>query len=86
MYYTYFIKSVKYDFHYIGHTNDLKLSLAHHNSAKSKSTKYYAPFELASYVAVKTRKQASDLEKYFKTGSGAPFARKGILRYEAAGR
>jgi predicted GIY-YIG superfamily endonuclease len=86
MYYVYFLKSVNHDFYYIGHTNDLKIRLAHHNSGKSQSTKHYAPFELISYLAVKTRKHASDLEKYFKTGSGIAFARKRILRYEAAKR
>jgi putative endonuclease len=82
MYYTYFIKSEKCDFHYIGHTNDLKIRLAHHNSGKCKSIKHYAPFKLISYIAVNTRKQASDLEKYFKIGSGIALARKRILLTE----
>lgn len=82
MFYVYFLKSNNHDFHYIGHTNDLKARLIHHNNGNSRATKPYAPFELISYIAVKTRKQASDLEKYFKTGSGVAFARKRILLSE----
>jgi predicted GIY-YIG superfamily endonuclease len=83
MYYVYFLKSLHHEFYYTGCTGDLKKRLAQHNSGFSRSTKHYAPFELTAYIAVKTSKQASDLEKYFKTGSGKAFLRKRILRYEA---
>ena len=83
MHYVYFLKSIDHDFNYIGSTCDLKARIDHHNHGYSQSTKHYAPFELISYIAVETRKHASDLEKYFKTGSGIAFARKRILLYEA---
>jgi predicted GIY-YIG superfamily endonuclease len=41
-----------------------------HNEGLNQSTKHYAPFVLATYVAVRTEEKAIELEKYFKTGSG----------------
>lgn len=79
MYYIYFLKSVNHDFFYIGQTKDLKTRIKHHNMGYSQSTKHYTPYELISYIAVNTRKQASNLEKYFKTGSGSAFANKRIF-------
>ena len=79
MYYVYFLKSINQDFYYIGSTSDVKRRFFEHNDGKSQSTKHYAPFELVSYIAVKTRKQANDLERYFKTGSGSAVANKRIF-------
>ncbi|MEA2077870.1 MAG: GIY-YIG nuclease family protein [Candidatus Marinimicrobia bacterium] len=79
MYYVYFPKSVKHDFYYIGQTKDLKKRFKEHNDGLLQSTKHYAPFKLISYLAVNTRKQAEELEKYFKGGSGFAFARKRIF-------
>ncbi len=83
MYYVYFLKSLEKDFRYVGYTSKLKSRFEAHNKGLNQSTKHYAPFELEAYVAVKTKKIAKDLEKYFKTGSGIAFARKRILTYEA---
>jgi len=69
MYYVYFLKSVKHAFFYIGQTKDLKKRLNEHNLGMSQSTKHYAPFKLISYIAVNTRKQAEDLEKYLNSTS-----------------
>lgn len=79
MYYVYFLKSVNHDFFYIGQTKDLKKRFDENNKGLSQSSKHYAPFKLISYIAVNTRKQAKDLEKYFKGGSGFAFARKRIF-------
>jgi putative endonuclease len=79
MYYVYFLKSVNHDFFYIGQTKDLRKRLDEHNLGQSQSTKHYAPFELISYIAVKTREHAKELEKYFKAGSGFALARKRIF-------
>lgn len=86
MYYIYFLKSIHHELYYTGCTCDLKKCLEQHNPGISQSTKHYAPFELTANIAVRTSKQASDLEKYFKTGSGKAFVRKRILRCEAAER
>ena len=81
MYYAYFLKSINYNFRYVGYTSNLKRRLFEHNNGLTKSTKHYAPFEIEAYIAVKTIDLAKDLERYFKTGSGIAFARKRILTY-----
>ncbi len=83
MYYVYFLKSLKHNYRYVGYTSRLKSRLVEHNQGLNKSTKPYLPFELDAYLAVKTKKLAKDLERYFKTGSGIAFAKKRILTYEA---
>lgn len=44
MYYLYILKSLKYERHYIGITNDVLKRLAKHNSGSVKSTKAYRPW------------------------------------------
>jgi putative endonuclease len=59
-------------FRYTGYTNNLKFRLDEHNRGLNKSTNPFRPFELDAYVAVKSKKIAQELEKYFKTGSELP--------------
>jgi putative endonuclease len=40
------------------------------------STRAYLPVTLESYVAVPAERQARELERYFKSGSGKAFAKK----------
>lgn len=75
----YILKSVNHSFTYIGFTNDIERRLTEHNEGLSQSTKYYAPFELEAYVAVRTKEKAIALEKHFKTGSGKAVLKKRIL-------
>lgn len=49
--YVYLIKSINYNWRYIGSTKDLKQRFDDHNSGKVKSTKYYRPFLLLYYEA-----------------------------------
>lgn len=79
MWYVYVIKSIGTDFIYIGSTNDLKRRLVEHNEGLSNATKPYKPYELLSYIAVKSESQARNLEQYFKTGSGKAILYKRIL-------
>lgn len=79
MWYVYVLKSIDKDFTYIGSTNDLKRRFAEHNEGLSQSTKHYLPFQLSMYVALPTEKQARELEKYFKTGSGSAILKKRFL-------
>jgi predicted GIY-YIG superfamily endonuclease len=79
MWYVYVLKSITKDFTYIGSTNDLKRRFAEHNEGLSQSTKHYLPFQLSMYVALPTEKQARELEKYFKTGSGNAILKKRFL-------
>lgn len=80
MWYVYILKSKIEDWRYIGSTGNLKVRFRSHNQGKNQSTKHYAPFELESYLAVKYEKQARELEKYFKTGSGKAVLYKRILQ------
>lgn len=63
MYYVYFLKSLKYNYRYVGYTSNLKARLDEHNRGLSKSTKPYLPFELDAYIFVKTKNIAKDLER-----------------------
>jgi hypothetical protein len=40
------------------------------------STKAHLPVELKAYVAVSTERNARELERYFKSGSGKAIAKK----------
>ncbi|NGP89779.1 GIY-YIG nuclease family protein [Fodinibius halophilus] len=80
MYYVYILKSKNRDWRYIGYTKELKERFAAHNAESVQSTKHYAPFTLEAYVAVQTKRQARELEKYFKTGSGRSVLMKRILQ------
>ncbi len=84
MYYVYILKSIKYNFIYVGSTNDIKRRFEEHNEGLSKSTAPYRPFDLNAFIAVKTQKKARELEKYFKSGSGKAILKKRILVDEAS--
>ncbi len=47
----YLLKSIDYNWHYIGSTADLKKRFNYHNSGRVKSTKHYKPFILIYYEA-----------------------------------
>ena len=79
MYYVYILRSKKKDWQYIGSTANLSERVKDHNEGNNQSTKHYAPFELAAFVAVQTEKKARELEKYFKTGSGRAVLNKRFL-------
>ncbi len=79
MWYVYVIKSIEKEFSYVGSTNDLQRRLQEHNNGESQSTKHYRPFKIWMYVAVQTERKARELEKYFKTGSGAAILKKRFL-------
>jgi len=64
---------------YVGITDELKSRLRKHNRGEVQSTKHYQPFILAAYIAVRDKKKAVALEKYFKTGSGRAILEKRIL-------
>jgi predicted GIY-YIG superfamily endonuclease len=76
------LKSLTRDFIYVGSTNDLERRLFGHNSGWMQWAKAYRPLEIAAYVAVGTDKNAKELEKNFKTGSGKAIPKKRILGEE----
>ena len=63
MWYVYFLHLRDGDI-YVGSTNDLRRRIASHEQGQATSTKAYLPVTLKSYIAVKTEKNARELEKY----------------------
>ena len=82
MWFTYVLRSIEHKILYTGSTNNLERRLSEHNDGTCKSTKPYRPYELISYIAVQTEKQARELEQYFKTGSGRTILKMRILNDE----
>ena len=76
VYYVYVIKSIDFDYTYVGHTSDLKQRLIEHNKGKTKSNKAFKPFNLVYFEEYKTRVEAVKREKYLKTGSGRELLKK----------
>lgn len=74
MHFVYFLRSVsRPNKTYVGMTEDVDARLAVHNAGGCPSTERFRPWALIAYVAVQTRSQAAELERYFKTGSGHAF-------------
>jgi len=69
-YYVYVLRSLSYDFIYIGFTTDLKRRFKEHNNKEELSTKHYAPFELIHYEAYQNKADAHRREEYLKTNRG----------------
>ena len=61
---------------YVGMTEEVESRLKVHNQGQCPSTSRFRPWEIVTYVAVRTEDQARNLEQYLKTGSGHAFARK----------
>lgn len=70
MYYFYILRSLKNSKLYLGSTSDLKKRVKSHNAGRNKATKPYLPFELIFYSAFKSKEDAVESEKYFKTTAG----------------
>jgi predicted GIY-YIG superfamily endonuclease len=79
MWFVYVLRSLKDNELYIGSTNDVRRRLGEHNSAGVDSTKGRIPFTLETYIAVKNKARAIELEQYLKTGSGKAVLQKRIL-------
>lgn len=70
MFYTYVIKSLKDNLHYIGWTSDLRNRLLEYNRGEVLATRSRIPFKLVYYEACLDKKKAIEREKYFKSGFG----------------
>ena len=80
MYYVYILHSLKEsDRYYVGYTIDLDKRLAEHNNGKSAHTKPWAPWEVVTYTAFRSKDKAQQFEKYLKSGSGHAFFRKHLI-------
>ena len=70
MYFVYAIES-EIDFRiYVGLSKNPDVRIKEHNAGKTKSTKGYRPWKLVYKQECQSRKEARELEKYYKTGSG----------------
>ena len=70
MHQVYILKSLK-DFRtYVGHSEDVVVRLAEHNSGKVKATFNRRPLEIIYTEDVVTLKEAKAREKYWKSGVG----------------
>lgn len=64
------------DRHYVGATSDVKRRLEWHNTGPSGVTVAHRPWFLVVSLEFMNATTAARLERYLKTGSVAPFARR----------
>jgi predicted GIY-YIG superfamily endonuclease len=79
MWYVYVLKSAVDKKHYISSTDDISRALNEHNSGQVEATKEKTPLILETYITVKDRAKAAELEAYFKTPSGRAILNNRIL-------
>lgn len=70
MYYVYVLYSQKLKKRYIGLTEDLKRRFKEHNSGVSNFTNRGKPWDLLYYEAFGNKIDASEEEKFLKSGKG----------------
>ncbi|GEM_PF-628417 len=69
----YVIKSLYYNFRYVGITNDIDRRFKQHNLGLVKSTKNYKPFELIKTRGFSSYEEARSREIFLKSGVGRKF-------------
>jgi putative endonuclease len=73
MYYVYALKSVEHNRIYVGLTKDLDNRIREHNNGKTKSTKFYRPWNLFYFEEINLLKSAREREKKLKSGFGKEY-------------
>ncbi len=81
--FVYVLRSKDYDRFYIGMTSNLEKRLKEHNSGKTKSTKYYKPWNLFFYETFDNRSEARKREKWLKSGVGREYIKEKWSRSSA---
>ena len=81
MVYIYVLKSYKDGRWYTGLTQDLRKRFKEHNSGKVFSTKDRRPFKLIYYEACLNEVDASNREKYLKSGMGKRYLKNRLKRF-----
>ena len=71
--YVYVIESGKDSRLYVGQAKDIAVRVKQHNSGATRSTRYYRPWHLVFKKRCEDRKEARELEKYFKSGCGKEY-------------
>lgn len=70
MFTVYILQSIKDKKTYVGSTNNFERRFKQHNTGKSKSTKYRAPFALLFKEEFETSVEAKKREIWWKSGAG----------------
>lgn len=81
MFYVYVLQSLKDDKLYTGYSNNLKRRFEEHNSGKVSITKNRKPFKLIYYEAYQNQQDATEREKYFKSGWGRTYLKKVLKNF-----
>lgn len=79
MFYAYVIKSLKAEYFYKGHCENLEKRLKEHNSGMTASIRNYIPFIVVYFEEYKTRQEAIEREKYFKSAAGRRFLKSKLV-------
>ena len=74
-YFVYVLKSLKTENYYKGITNDINRRITEHFEGSSFTTKSQLPLKLVHVEACRTREEARNLEKFFKSGFGREIIR-----------
>lgn len=72
-YNVYAIKSLDFNYIYVGMTSNIEKRLTEHNGGKTKSNKRFAPFKLIHYKEFESRADVRKYEIKLKSGSGKEF-------------
>lgn len=70
MYTVYILQSLKDDKTYVGFTDNFERRFQQHNSGKSESTKFRAPFKLLFKEEFENSSEAKNRELWWKSGTG----------------
>ena len=83
MYFVYILKSLRFNRHYVGCTNNLGKRLEQHNRGDNSSTRCYRPWEIVCYKVVNNQAGAFAEEKKIKSYKGGNAFKK-IINGEVA--
>ena len=81
MHYTYILQSNKDGTMYTGYTPNLQKRFVKHQNGQVVSTKDRGPFKLIYYEACMNRFDATDRERYLKTGMGKRYLKSRMKRF-----
>jgi len=70
MYFTYVLRSVDGNHHYVGHCKNLKAQLNQHNSRNVRATRDNRPWEIVHSEKFKNERDAIFRERFFKSIDG----------------
>jgi putative endonuclease len=76
MHYIYVLRSLKDGRLYTGYTTNLENRLRDHETGHTKSLRHRRPLKLVYYEEYRTKKEATDRERFFKTPEGGVLKRK----------